>query len=355
MARLVLHELHAAAGARFGTPCGIDLPLDYGDPAAEYASVRTRAGLLDQSHHGMLEVTGRDRAKFLHAMVSNDVTSLASGQGAEATFLDIHGKIKLALTVWVLEDRILLLTPPGLAARAMEDFDAYLFSEKAFFRDVTGESALLVLAGPEAAAMAASITGATPPDQPWSHVTGTLGDRDVRVVRGAGATGETEIWLVAEAADGPALWSAALTQGATPVGLVAWDALRVEAGTALLGHDFDDSVLLPEIPFAHLVSYSKGCYIGQEVVVRIRDRGHVNRFLTGLALDGADVPPSGAEVRVGDDTVGRVTSGVWSFGTKRPLALAFVKRQQGTPGTAVTVMVGERPVPAVVSALPFAR
>src|SRR5678816_4502341 len=97
MARLVLHEMHAAAGAKFGTPCGIDLPLDYGDAAAEHAAVRGSAGLLDHGHHGLLEVTGRDRAKFLHAMVSNDIASLAPGTGVAATFLDIHGKIQVAL------------------------------------------------------------------------------------------------------------------------------------------------------------------------------------------------------------------------------------------------------------------
>jgi folate-binding protein YgfZ len=355
MPRLALHDLHAAAGAKFGAPCGIDLPLEYGDAAAEYAAVRGSAGLLDHGHHGVLEVTGRDRAKFLHAMVSNDITSLTPGGGAAATFLDIHGKIQVALTVWVLEDRILLVTPPGRAEKTMEDFDKYLFAEKAFFRDATGESALLVLAGPAAPAMAARITGATPPDTAWSHVMGTLGGRDVRVVRGGGDTGEAEIWLVAAASDGPSLWSAAVGAGAVPVGLVAWDALRVEAGTALLGHDFDDTVLLPEIPFAHLVSYTKGCYIGQEVVVRIRDRGHVNRLLTGLRLEGGLVPRHGAEVRVGEDTIGRVTSGTWSFGMDGPVALAFVKRAHSVPGTAVTVVIDDHPVRAAVSALPFAR
>jgi len=132
------------------------LPGSGRDPAAEYAAVRTRAGLLDHGHHGVLEVTGRDRAKFLHAMVSNDIAALAPGQGIEATFLDIHGKIKVALTLWVLEDRILIVTPPGLAAKTMEDFDTYLLAEKAVFRDVTGESALLVLAGPDQATLAAT-------------------------------------------------------------------------------------------------------------------------------------------------------------------------------------------------------
>jgi glycine cleavage system aminomethyltransferase T len=114
-------------------------------------------------------------------------------------------------------------------------------------------------------------------------------------------------------------------------------------------------VLLPEIPSAHLVSYTKGCYIGQEVVVRIRDRGHVNRLLTGLRLDGAEVSGAGAEVRIGDEAVGRVTSATWSFGLDMPIALAFIRRQHAAPGTNVSVRAGERSLAATVSGLPFAR
>ena len=151
------------------------------------------------------------------------------------------------------------------------------------------------------------------------------------------------------------MWDALVGAGARPVGLAAFDALRIEAGTPLFGHDVDESVLLPEIPFANLVSETKGCYPGQEVVVRIRDRGHVNRMLRGLLLDGDEVPPHGAEVVADDTSVGQVTSAAWAFGLGRPIALAFVRRQHAEPGTRVSVRLGGRAVAASVSALPFIR
>jgi glycine cleavage system aminomethyltransferase T len=112
-------------------------------------------------------------------------------------------------------------------------------------------------------------------------------------------------------------------------------------------------VLLPEVPFLNLVSHTKGCYPGQEVVVRIRDRGHVNRHLRGLVLEGDAVPEPGSEVVAGDAAIGAVTSATYSFGLKRPIALAMVRRQHAEPGTAVGVRLGDRVVAATVSALPF--
>src|SRR5918996_3978556 len=114
------------------------------DPRAEHTAVRTRAGVIDRRDHGVLEVTGRDRATFLHALLSNDVKSLAAGQGCAATLLDVHGKVEVVLLVWVLDDRILLVTPPGTAASTLEALDRYLFSEKAVLRDAGEDWALLL-------------------------------------------------------------------------------------------------------------------------------------------------------------------------------------------------------------------
>ncbi|OLC17547.1 MAG: hypothetical protein AUH29_01620 [Candidatus Rokubacteria bacterium 13_1_40CM_69_27] len=353
--RLLLHDLHAAAGATFAAPCGAELPLHYGDAAAEYASARQGVGLIDRSAAGVLEVTGRDRAAFLHAMLSNDIKALSAGRGCAAAFLDVHGKVEVLLFVWTLEDRILLVTPPAAAEKAMQDLDKYLFSEKASFRDATGELALLMLAGPEAPAVARRLTGASVPPDAWAHVTATLEGIDVRLVRGGGETGEPEVWVVASAGAGAPVWQALVGAGARPVGLVARESLRIEAGTPLYGRDVDASVLLPEIPSAHLVSSTKGCYIGQEVVVRIRDRGHVNRHLRGFLLDGETVPSPGAAVLSGESEIGRVTSATWSFGLKRPIALGFVRRPQAEPGTPVAVRSPDRTTPATVSALPFTR
>jgi folate-binding protein YgfZ len=166
--------------------------------------------------------------------------------------------------------------------------------------------------------------------------------------------GEAEAWVAGPAAEGARLWGALVAAGARPVGRTAYESLRIEAGTPLFGADIGPTVLLPEIPFQDLLSYRKGCYPGQEVIVRIRDRGHVNRLLRGLVLEGEDVPPAGADVLADDAVVGRVTSSVFSFGWKRPLALAFVRRQHAAAGAAVGVRVGDAVRPATVSDLPFA-
>lgn len=332
-----------------------NLRASSGDPAAEHAAVRGAAGLVDRSDHGVLEVTGRDRAKFLHAMLSNDVASLTPGQGCAATLLDVHGKVQVLLRVLVLDDRILVITPPALAEKTIEALDTYLFSEKAYFRDASAEHALFVLAGPEARALAQRVAGAVPEERAWSHVAGAVNDAPVRLARGSGETGEPEIWVLAAAGVGDRVWEALHAAGARPVGRAALESLRIEAGTPAFPEDMGPTVLLPEVPFADLVSYTKGCYIGQEVIVRIRDRGHVNRLLRGLVLEGDASPDAGAPVLAGDAEIGKVTSASWSHGLKRPIALAMIRRQHADAGASVAVRIGEAAVPATVSDLPFPR
>jgi folate-binding protein YgfZ len=332
-----------------------DIPLDYGDPAAEYRAVRERAGVVDRSDHGVVEATGRDRAAFLHALLSNEIKALTPGQGCEATLLDIHGKVQVTLLVWVLDDRIVLVTPPGMASETYEMLDKYLFAEKVVLEDVTATRALLLLAGPDAPALAERVAGSTPAETPWASVPGTIGGAEVRVVRGGGETGEPELWIMAAADSAARIREALVAAGAQPVGQAAVETLRIERGTPRFGRDVDTSVLLPEIPFDALVSQTKGCYPGQEVVVRIRDRGHVNRHLRGLVVEGGEPPAVGAEVWAGDAAIGRVTSATRSPALGRPLALAFVRRQHAAPGTRVEIRSGGRTVGATVSDLPFAR
>src|SRR3989442_655977 len=243
------------------------------DPAAEYEAVRHRVGLIDRSDLGVVEVTGRDRASFLHAMLSNDVKSPSAGRGATAAFVNVQDKVQTLVTIWALEDRLVLLTPRGEGAKTIQALDHSLFSEKAYFKDVTGEMALLMLAGPEAIALAERLAGVTVPETAWGNVDARVADVDVRLVRGGTETGEAEVWVAAATADGERLRAALVESGAMPIGRAAWESLRIEAGTPTYGSDVDTTLLLPEIPIEHLVSHTKGCYIGQEVVVRIRDPG----------------------------------------------------------------------------------
>jgi folate-binding protein YgfZ len=332
-----------------------ETPLDYGDATAEYDAVRRRVGVIDRADRGLIEATGRDRAAFLHALLSNEIKALTPGQGCAATLLDIHGKVQVTLLVWVLDDRIVLVTPPGMAVATYEQLDKYLFAEKVALEDVSGAQTLLLLAGPEAPALVTRLTGAALPETPWSHVTATLDGVAVRLVRGAGETGEPELWIMSGATAGTRVWDALVAAGARPVGQTAVETLRIEAGTPRFGRDVDPSVLLPEIPFDALVSHTKGCYPGQEVVVRIRDRGHVNRHLRGLLLDGGAVPEAGAEVWADATSIGRITSATRSPSLGRSIALAFVRRAHADPGTRVEVRSDGRTLGATVSELPFAR
>jgi folate-binding protein YgfZ len=351
--RLSLHDVHVAGGARIAAPCGTPLPVSYGDPAAEHRAVRTAVGIVDRSYAGLVEVTGKDRAAFLNGMLTNDVQALAPGQGCGAAFLDAHGKIQALLAVLACEDRLLVIVTGGTAARLIELLDRFLFSERVELRDASNESVRLMVAGPGTAARVEQLAGVSLPAGPWHHVLGSIGGVPVRVARGADETGEPEAWLIAPGESGPLLWETVRDAGARPVGLTALDALRVEAGTAWYGHDADERTLLPELPLQKLVSSTKGCYIGQEVVVRIRDRGHVNRFLAGLALDGDEVPQAGAPVTAAGKEIGRVTSAVRSFDLGRPIALAMIRREQGRPGTAVTIGADGRSLEGRVTGLPF--
>src|SRR5215813_753837 len=150
----------------------------------EYACVRSRVGLLDRRDFGVLELTGRDRASFLHALVSNEIKALGAGQGCAATLLDVHGKVQVVVFVWVADDRIFVVTPPAMAAKTAEALDHYLFSEKVVIEDVSRERALALLAGPEARATIEQLTGACPPEKAWSHVAAKLGETPVRLVSG---------------------------------------------------------------------------------------------------------------------------------------------------------------------------
>src|SRR2546428_2393462 len=140
---------------------------------AEYAAVRSHAGVVDRRDAGVVEATGRDRAAFLHALLSNEIKALTPGQGCAATLLDIHGKVQVLLLVWVLEDRILLVTPPGAGASTLEALDKYLFAEKVALRDVSEEWALFLLAGPDAPALVARLAGGAPHARPRANCSRT--------------------------------------------------------------------------------------------------------------------------------------------------------------------------------------
>lgn len=353
---LALHELHVAAGARVEEVCGWLLPVDYGDPVAEHRAVREAVGLVDRALVGKVEVTGRDRVSFLQGMLTNDLKAIAPGRGCPAAFLDAHGKVQGLLTVLALEDRLLLELPPGMTEKILQVLDKFLISEQVVFSDVTEAMGLFAVHGPNAPTVLAEATGARVSLDPYQHVELAVGTVPVRVCRmdELGVPG-FHVWVRGPRAGD--LWRQLIEvgrpRGLRPVGGTALAALRVEAGVPCFGHDVDETTLLMEAPLEHLVSYTKGCYIGQEVVARIKHRGHVNRFLAGLILEGSELPAYGAPVLVGAKEVGRVTSAVRSIALGLPIVLAYLRREHLEPGTPVTVKHRGATIPARVAALPF--
>ncbi len=354
---LPLRELHVAAGALVNEMCNWLLPVHYGDPVAEHRAMREAVGLVDRSLIGKVEVTGRDRVSFLQGMLTSDLKALALGQGSPAAFLDANGKVRALLNALVLEDRLLLELPPGMTGKTLQALDKYLISEKVSFTDVTEAFALFALHGPTAAAVLAD-SGGPVSLAPYQHAERFVATFPVRLLRvdEFGVPG-FHLWVAAElAAD---LWRGLMElgrpHGLRPVGGAALDILRVEAGVPWFGHDVDETTLLMEAPLEHLVSYTKGCYIGQEIVARIKYRGRVNRFLTGLILDDSEAPEHGATVLADGKEIGRVTSAVSSIALKRPIALAYIRRECLEPGTPLTVKHHETTIPARVAALPFVR
>ena len=328
--------------------------IDGQDPAAEHRAVMTGAGIMDRSTLGKVTVTGRDRVAFLQGMLSNDVKALQPGQGCPAAFLDAVGKVVSLLAVYVLEDRVLLELPAGTTEKFLQAIDKFLISEKAYFEAADDEYGIVSLQGPKAGETLRRVAGVRADLAPYAHVEMSMAGVPVRVARRSDAvTSGFHCWTGAENAQ--ALITALRDAGAVPVGAGAAEVLRIEAGIPVYGIDVDEGVILPETRLDAFWSYTKGCYIGQETVARVKYRGHINRGLSGLVLEGDRVPSSGDTIVAGDTEVGRVTSAVLSLALGRPVALGYVRREHFEPGSALSVRIGDTLAGARVVALPFVK
>jgi folate-binding protein YgfZ len=322
------------------------------DLGAEYRAARDGAALFDRSVLGKVSVTGRDRLAFLQGMLTNDVKGLAPGRGAPAAFLDAHGKVMALLVVYAAVDRVLIELPASLTEKTLATLDRYLISEKAYFESVDEAFAILSLQGPAARGRLEGLAGAALDLPPYGHTEVSIAGAAARVInRAEGPAPGFHCWVAAEHVG--AVRSAIEKAGAVPAGPETLEVLRLEAGQPWYPNDVDDSVILPETRLESLVSYTKGCYIGQETVARVKYRGHVNRALSGLVLEGDRVPAPGARVTAEGSDVGRVTSAVRSIELGRPIALAYVRREHFEPGSVVTVVDAAGEQPARVAALPF--
>jgi folate-binding protein YgfZ len=311
--------------------------------------------LVDESHRGKVEVHGADAARFLQNLTTNDILNLAPSWGCEAFLTTAKAKVIAYLLVFRQDAASFWLdVGPGSAARVIQYLDRYLISEQVEFTDHSRALAQIHLAGPMASGLLGRWLGSEfAPAEPLQHIRGAFSEGSDGHVRRHDALGVTGYDILCPAERAPEVWCRLTGAGARPIGREACETLRVEAGLPREGVDIDENTFAPEVGrVAQTISYTKGCYLGQESIVMARDRGQINRTLVGVKLSGGPVPPD-SRLFVQDKEVGRVTSSVVSPRLGASLGLAYVRRGHQTPGTSVDVEVAGARSPAEVVRLPL--
>ncbi len=349
-------EVEKAAGATFIEFCGVEIPERFVEPGREYDAVRSAAGLLDLSFRGLLELTGSERLRWLNGQITADVKALQPGQGALGAVLNAKGHILSDLVAYGLPASVWIELNRDRAEVVRATFDRHIIADDVAVQEVSEQYGCLLVAGPGAEKIVAAIAGEAASLPPWHHMESTLDGTPVRIVRSPRLT-LPGYEIVVPASEGGKAWEVlrqiGRPHGLLPAGLAALRVLRLEAGWPWYGIDFDEGNLLMESLTADSVSFTKGCYIGQEVVIRIEHQGHVNKKLCGLLLSGDMLPERGAVIAAGDRPVGNITSALRSPALNRVIALGYVRKEFWEPGTALQVTAGPISLGAQVAPLPF--
>jgi len=294
-----------------------------------YDALRSAAAWLDLSARGRIYATGEDRARLLHAMTTNHVQQLSPGAGCYAFFLNAQGHILADLNLYCLEDRFLLDTEPETRERVFRHLDKYIIADDVALEDLTESMALVAMEGPHATAVLAA-AGAPLPDAEYAHA-----PWDGAMFARVSETGAPGFRLFMPAGD-KAGWIARLeSAGAVHATPDEVRTVRLEHGKPRYGEDIFDTTLPQETLQMHAVHFTKGCYLGQEIVERIRSRGHVKRLLVRLEVEGEAPLGSGTKVTAGSTEAGEITSSAFSPGLGKVVALAYVRAQYAAEGTAL--------------------
>jgi folate-binding protein YgfZ len=357
MPQLPLEKAHRSLQAHWTQAADWEVPLHYGHPLAEHTAVRERAGVADLSARGLWRVTGPDRAKYLQGILTNDILALAPGQGCYAALLDVKGHLQADLHVYALDDALLLDLEPELTPSVIPLLRRYIVIYKVTLEAADGLH--LFISGPRTGDWLTALFGRnlpTLPPLPDDHfVTWPWREQPVMLIHRS-ETGEEGVHLLVPGTVGEAFWHALLDcgrpLGGLPIGAQALESLRIEAGVPRFGREMDATRFPAEAGIEEAVSYTKGCYLGQETTMRIHTQGAVNRKLVGLLLDGPARPEPGASLYTDGLRAGVLTSVLDSPTLKRMIALGYVQKGSFAPGTELTLADGSH---ATVTTLPFYR
>jgi folate-binding protein YgfZ len=340
------------ADNRTGDYRGATSVARFSDPQAEYFALQSGSGVHDLGFRALISLTGGDRVRWLNGMVTNNIRDLASGHGVYAFLLNPQGHILGDLHAYNREDSITIETDRSQLEKILATFDHYIIMDDVEVANLSEQLTVLGISGSKARAVLRAAGIAIPDMKPLQILDATCDCDCVKctVVRGEDADNESyELWLAPS--EVRKTWDALVAQGATPVGFEALEMQRIASGVPLYGVDIRERDLPQETEQARALNFNKGCYVGQEIVERIRSRGAVHRKLTGFVVGHGSHVAVGAKIAVSGKDVGEITS-VTSLplgGHEKTVALGYIRREIGVPGREVEI--GE--AKAIVTELPF--
>jgi folate-binding protein YgfZ len=361
MTTLALHEVHAALGAKFTGERGCEVVSAYGDPLAEHAALRAAAVVVDLGFRGRICLLGEDRVRLLNGQVTNDVKTLAAGRGCHAAFCSPKGRLVADVYIYALAQELLLDFEPGLTGNLIERLEHHIVAEDVQVVDVAPHYGLLTVQGPKAAGVVEALELFGPlPTEPLSlvhHSEPTLGDVYAVNRSRAGFPG-FDLFVPTDALGAvlDKLAAAARNLGGRLAGFTALEWARFEAGIPRFGVEMDETLLPPEAGLDRdAISYTKGCYTGQETIARVRTYGSVTKALRGLKLPAnlPELPTKGTKLFRDGREVGQIMSVLRSPAHGTNLALGYVRKECNQVGTEVWLGGPATTAVAVIVALPF--
>jgi len=296
-----------------------------------YEALRSGAAWMDLSARGKIKLTGEDRARLLHAMTTNHIEQLTPGAGCYAFFLNDKGRILSDANILCRPDHFLLDVEPEARQAVYEHLDRYIIADDVTLEDLTEHTATIAIEGPKSAEVLEAL-GAPLPQADYASQ-----DWETRLVARLSVTGGPGFFVFAPAAEKAELIGKIEAAGAVAADPEAVRVVRLEHGKPRYGEDISERFLAQEANQPHALNFSKGCYLGQEIVERVRSRGQIHRVLMPLLLETEAPPSPGAKLQIGQTSAAEITSAAYSPELKKVVALGYVKTEHARPHEQLTL------------------
>ena len=341
-----------AMGATIGQWHEWELPVSFGDVEKEYLTAKEGVAIHDASYLGRIKATGEDVLDLLNRLSTNQVENLAPGEGAPTILTSDKGRIIDLVYVINLGPYVLLLTSPGAEGPVVRWIDKYTIMEDSTLEELTPRTALFTLLGPRASGAVEAIAGVKLQSlEPLHSLSASVHGLETVIIRmNAGVLHGYHLMMAVSDAD--KVWKSAVDYGAAPMGMEAWEALRIEAGIPLYGKETGEAFNPLEAGLIGGIDFAKGCYIGQEVIARLDTYQKVQKHLVTLKFADHCNAQEGSKLALDGKEVGVVTSVSQVPGDSHQVGLGYVRKAAATVGVHLSLM-GQEGAWAEIGAIPL--